>query len=251
MREQSGRVEAIDVLSGCDHSASVRCGDCRLSGICLPLALDTDDVDQLDRIIQRGRPLRREAHLFREGDAFNAVFAVRSGALKAYRTTRGGQEQVTGFYLPGEIVGLDGIAENRHISAAVALETSAICEIPFSELERLSDTLPTVRRRLMQVISKELNVEQELISLLGKNSSRQRIAALLLSLSRRNARRRLSATRLRLPMPRGDISNYLGLTVETVSRTFTKMQQDGIVRVNNKDVEILDMDALSAEFTAN
>jgi CRP/FNR family transcriptional regulator len=117
MHESTGRVEKIDVVSGCDHSASVRCGDCRLSGICLPLALDTDDVEQLNRIIQRGRPLRRGAHLYREGDPFEAVYAVRSGALKAYRTTRGGHEQVTGFYLPGEIVGLDGIAEDRLLVA--------------------------------------------------------------------------------------------------------------------------------------
>ncbi len=251
MPDQTGRIAKIDITSGCEHSNSVRCGDCRLSGICLPLALDTDDVEQLDHIIQRGRPLRRDAHLFREGDPFESVFAVRSGALKAYRTTRGGREQVTGFYLPGEILGLDGIAENRHISAAVALETSAICEIPFSELENLSGTLPTLRHRLMQVISREISTEQELISLLGKNSSRQRIAALLLSFSRRNARRKLSANRMRLPMSRGDIGNYLGLTVETVSRTFTRMQQDGIIAVDNKDVEILDAEALAQEFATN
>ncbi len=251
MRETPRQVQAIDIESSCSHSASVRCGDCRLSSICLPLALDTGDVEQLDQIIQRGRPLRRNAHLFREGEPFEAVYAVRSGALKAYRTTRGGQEQVTGFYLPGELLGLDGIADNRHISAAVALETSAICEIPFTELEKLSGVLPSVRQRLMQVISREITVEQELISLLGKNSSRQRVAALLLSFSRRNARRKLSANRLRLPMSRGDIANYLGLTVETVSRTFTGMQQDGILIVNNKDVEILDAAALAEEFGAN
>ncbi|MBN7797842.1 fumarate/nitrate reduction transcriptional regulator Fnr [Parahaliea mediterranea] len=231
--------------AACGYNPSIRCGDCRLSGICLPLALETGDIDQLDNIIQRGRPLQRNAHLYREGDAFKAVYAVRSGALKAYRTTDAGREQVTGFYLPGEILGLDGIADERHGSSAVALETSAICEIPFEALEKLSIAMPRLQRHFLQLMSREISDDQQLITLLGKNTAAQRVIALLLSLSSRNARQHLSATRIRLPMSRTDIGNYLGLTVETVSRTLTRLQRDGLLRVDSREVELLDATALA------
>lgn len=223
----------------------VRCGDCRLSGICLPLALESDDIDQLDSIIQRGRPLQRGAHLYREGDPFTSVYAVRAGALKVYHSSDGGREHITGFYLPGEIVGLDGIADNRHGSSAVALETSAICEIPFEALDKLTDRMPKLRRHFLQLMSREISDDRQLVSLLGRNSATERIAVLLLSLSNRSARRHLSATRLRLPMSRGDIGNYLGITVETVSRTLTRLQRDGVIAVDNREVELRDLQALS------
>ncbi len=234
----------------CNHNPSVRCRDCRLSGICLPLALESKDIDELDRIIQRGRPVQRHGHLYREGDVFTSVFAVRSGALKAYRTTDNGREQVTGFYLPGEILGLDGIAETRYGSSAVALETSAICEIPFEALEKLGTNLPNLQRHFMRLMSREISYDRQLITLLGKNTAAERIVALLLSLSSRNARRQLSATRFRLPMSRSDIGNYLGLTVETVSRTLTRLQRDELIQVDNREVELIEPAALSAILAA-
>jgi CRP/FNR family transcriptional regulator len=246
MDSRSVRPVAGEAIAACGHNPRVRCSDCRLSGICLPLALSADDIDQLDRIVQRGRPLQRKAHLYREGDAFSAVYAVRSGALKAYRTTDGGREQVTGFYLPGEIIGLDGIANNMHGSSAVALETSAICEIPFEALERLSARMPGLQRHFLRLMSREISDDQQLITLLGKNTAAQRVGALLLSLSSRNARRHLSASRLRLPMSRSDIGNYLGLTVETVSRTLTRLQRAHLIHIDNREVELLDPEALSA-----
>lgn len=224
----------------CSHDVSANCSDCRLSSICLPFALESSDVEELDRIIQRGRPLQKGTHLYRQGDAFNAVFAVRSGTLKAYSTTDDGREQVTGFYFPGEIVGMDGISQNRHASSACALETSAICEIPFSSLEKLSASMPQLQRHFFQLMSREITEDQQLITLLGKSSADARIAALLLSISLRNARRRLSASQFRLSMSRVDIGNYLGLTVETVSRVFTRLQKAGIVEVNNREIQILD-----------
>jgi CRP/FNR family transcriptional regulator len=228
----------------CSHDFQVTCSNCRLNGICLPLALEQDDIVELDRIIQRSKPLQKNQHLYREGDDFQSVYAVRSGTLKAYKTTDDGREQVTGFYFPGEIVGMDGISNNTHASSAKSLETAAICEIPFTSLERLSALMPNLQRHFFQLMSREITADQQLITLLSKNSADERVASLLLSISSRNARRKLSATQFRLPMSRVDIGNYLGLTVETVSRVFSRMQKMDILQVDNKEIEILDLDAL-------
>jgi CRP/FNR family transcriptional regulator len=225
----------------CTHDYQVSCGNCRLSSICLPLALESDDIQQLDDIIQRSKPLQKGQHLYREGDDFQSVYAVRSGTLKAYKTTDDGREQVTGFYFPGEILGMDGISKNTHASSARTLETSSVCEIPFSSLSKLSSLMPTLQRHFFQLMSREITEDQVLITLLSKNSAEERVAALLLSISSRNARRKLSATHFRLPMSRVDIGNYLGLTVETVSRVLSRMQKLGILSVDNKEIEILDM----------
>jgi CRP/FNR family transcriptional regulator len=231
-------------LKPCTHNYQVNCGNCRLNSICLPLALESDDIDQLDSIIQRSKPLQKNEHLYREGDEFESVFAVRSGTLKAYKTTDDGREQVTGFYFPGEILGMDGISNNTYASSAKALETAAVCEIPFSSLEKLSTLMPSLQRHFFQLMSREITEDQQLITLLSKNSADERVASLLLSISTRNSRRKLSATQFRLPMSRVDIGNYLGLTVETVSRVFSRMQKMEILRVDNKEIEILNTENL-------
>jgi CRP/FNR family transcriptional regulator len=231
-------------LKPCVHDYQVNCGNCRLNSICLPLALESDDIQQLDDIIQRSKPLQKSQHLYREGDEFQSVFAVRSGALKAYKTTDDGREQVTGFYFPGEILGMDGISNNAHASSAKALETAAVCEIPFTSLERLSAMMPNLQRHFFQLMSREITEDQQLITLLSKNSADERVASLMLSISTRNSKRKLSATQFRLPMSRVDIGNYLGLTVETVSRVFSRMQKMEILSVDNKEIQILDVDGL-------
>ena len=231
-------------MKPCAHEYQVNCGNCRLNSICLPLALESDDIQQLDNIIQRSKPLQKHQHLYREGDEFQSVFAVRSGTLKAYKTTDDGREQVTGFYFPGEILGMDGISNNAHASSAKSLETSAVCEIPFSSLEKLSSMMPNLQRHFFQLMSREITEDQQLITLLSKNSADERVAALMLSISTRNSRRKLSSTQFRLPMSRVDIGNYLGLTVETVSRVFSRMQKMDILQVDNKEIEILDLEGL-------
>jgi len=231
-------------LKQCSHDYQVNCSSCRLNSICLPLALESDDIQLLDDIIQRSKPLQKNQHLYREGDDFQSVYAVRSGTLKAYKTTDDGREQVTGFYFPGEILGMDGISNNTHASSAKALETAATCEIPFVSLEKLSSHMPSLQRHFFQLMSREITEDQLLITLLSKNSADERVAALMLSISTRYARRKLSATQFRLPMSRVDIGNYLGLTVETVSRVFSRMQKLDIMRVDNKEIEILDPEAL-------
>lgn len=228
----------------CPHDDTLRCGNCRLNTLCLPISLQTDEIEQLESIVQRGRPVDKNAHIYRQQADFCSVFAVRVGCVKTYRTTSDGTEQVTGFYFPGEIFGMDGIASNHYTNSAVSLETSAICEIPFDNLQQLSTSLPSLQRHFFQLMSQEITSDQQLITLLSKNSAEERMAAFLISLSHRFQERSFSALRFRLPMSRGDIANYLGLTVETVSRVLRKLQQNGVIAVDNKEVEILNINTL-------
>lgn len=225
-------------------TSHVTCTDCSLNPICLPIAVRDDELDELDSIIKRSRPLRRGEHLFRPGDTFESVYAVRSGAFKTYTLTEEGEEQVTGFYLPGEILGMDGLSTNQHSNAAKSLESSAICEIPFTKLEGLSSRIPTLQRHFFQLMSREIQADQQLMLLLTKKPADERVAALLLNLSSRYTRRGLSANRFRLPMSRNDIGNYLGLAVETVSRIFTRLQQSGVLTVNGKEIEVTNRQVL-------
>lgn len=228
----------------CPHNPEVNCTDCRMNSLCLPIALELDEVERLNQIVQRGRPLQKDSHVYNVADEFSAIYAVRSGSIKTYNVSDQGVIQVTGFFLPGEIFGIDGIAHTHYVSAAVAMETSAICEIPFSRLEELSMTMPSLQRHFFKLMSKEITNDQQLITLLSKNSAEERVATLLLSISSRNAKRNLSSLRFRLPMSRADIGNYLGLTVETVSRVFSRFQKQGLLEVDKKEIEIKDIDAL-------
>lgn len=224
------------------------CADCALNPVCLPPAIDEAELEQLDNIIERNRPLPRGGLLFHEGSRFDAVFAVRSGALKTCSTLNNGEEQVTGFYLPGEIVGLDSIGDpsGNYGSTAIALETTAVCAIPFSSLEDLSRRLPGLQHHLFKLMSSEIRNDRLVMQLMGKRPAEERVAVLLLSLSARHKRRHLSEDNIHLPMSRADIGNHLGLALETVSRVFTRFQQLGILSVNGKDIVILDRVKLCA-----
>lgn len=228
----------------CPHNNQVSCNDCRLGTICLPLAMEDNDIVKLDEIVQRGRPLQKGAHIYRANDDFSAVYAVRSGTIKTYRVTNDGQEQITGFYFPGEILGMDGIGKGKYANSAKTLETAAICEIPFEHLEKLSTEVPNLQRHFFQLMSQEITADQQLITLLSKNSADERIAALLISISARMVRRKLSGTQFRLPMSRTDIGNFLGLTIETVSRVFSRFKKQELVEVDGKEIILKNIDGL-------
>ena len=230
--------------ASCPHDKKTSCNNCRLNTICLPISLHIEDIDRLNSIVQRGKPLQRGDYLYRANDPFNAVYAIRSGAVKALTLSDNGEEQVTGFYLPGEVVGLDGIADNCYTNSVIALETSSICEIPFNRMEELSLQIPNLQRHFFQLMSREITQDQQIITLLSKSTAEERIAALLLSISSRNSRRQLSAQAFRLPMSRTDIGNYLGLTIETVSRIFTRLQKQAVITVDKKEIFINNMDQL-------
>ncbi len=224
----------------------INCSSCRLNSLCLPISLELNDINKLDDIIQRGRPIQKGDRIYHAGEKFHSVYAVRSGAVKTIRNTQDGQEQITGFYLPGEIIGMDGLATNSHSNTAIALETSAVCEIPFSKLEDLSAQIPNLQRRFFQLMSKEITNDQQLITLLSKNNADQRIASLLLSISARNHSRGLAEDEFYLPMSRADIGNYLGLTIETVSRVMGRLHKSEMIYLDKKHVRIRNMADLRA-----
>lgn len=230
----------------CPHDAKISCASCRLSDLCLPLALNRDEIQRLDEIVERNRPYKKGDHLYRQRDIFKSVYAVRSGSFKSYVLNNNGQGRVTGFFLPGEIIGMDGIASKHYANSTVAMEHASICEIPFSQLERLSQQLPTLQHHFFAIMGNEIAKDQQVHTLLSSYTAEERTASFLLGLSSRYARVSFSPTRFLLPMTRSDIGEYLGLTVETVSRIFTALQRKGLIAVNNREIEILDIEALRA-----
>ncbi|KTB55119.1 fumarate/nitrate reduction transcriptional regulator Fnr [Pseudomonas syringae] len=216
------------------------CKDCSLAPLCLPLSLNLEDMDSLDQIVKRGRPLKKGEFLFRQGDTFESVYAVRSGALKTFNISDGGEEQLTGFHLPSELVGMSGMDAGAYPVSAQALETTSICEIPFERLDELSAQLPQLRRQLMRVMSREIRDDQQMMLLLSKKTADERIATFLVNLSARFRARGFSANHFRLSMSRNEIGNHLGLAVETVSRVFTRFQQNELIQAQGKEIHIID-----------
>lgn len=224
--------------------AGASCAGCRISGLCLPTALDGAELLQLDAIVRRGPPCGKDGYLYRRGDAFRSVFAVRSGSFKSLSADGPGRWRVSGFHLPGEVVGVDGIGGGRHDSSLQALEHSSACEIPFDRLAALSRRLPGLQRRVFAILSDEIARDRRTHILLCGSTAEERVTAFLLGLSGRFARMALSPVRFLLPMSRGDISQYLGLALETVSRVLADLGRRNLVAVSRREIRILDGDAL-------
>jgi CRP/FNR family transcriptional regulator len=220
------------------------CRNCSLSELCLPRGMSEEDMNALDQIVKHQQPYQPGQHVFRAGDQSRALFAVHSGTLKSYCTTEGGDEQALGFTLPGELTGLDGMSDDTYASNSVVLETSSVCELPYDDLNELCHSLHGLNHQLMRLASKEINADQRMLLLLGKHTAEERLAAFLLSLSTHYNSRCPSATNFNLPMSRQDIGNYLGLAIETVSRLFARFQEEGLLKVNRREVTITDMPRL-------
>ena len=232
-----GKIETIDGAS-CAHGYKASCEQCRLSALCLPIALSDSEISRLDAIVQHRKPLHKGSRVYFEGDDFTSVFAVRSGCIKTYKTTEDGVELVTGFYFPGEIFGADGIVNQYYMVSAEALDTSAICEIPFGKLEKLSSEIPELMHRFYEVMSQEIVQDQQFIAMLNRSNSELRVAALLLNISSRISREQDYASEFRLPMARSEIANYLGLTIETVSRIVGRFKKSGLIEISGNNVLI-------------
>lgn len=228
------------------HPHHTHCQDCSLAALCLPISLNFEDIDALNEIVKRGKPLKKGEYLYRQGDGFSSVFAVRSGSLKTFSVSDNGEEQITGFHLPSELVGLSGIDSNSCPVSAQALETTSVCEIPFERLDELALQLPQLRRQLMRVMSREIRDDQQMMLLLSKKTADERIATFLINLSARFRARGFSANQFRLAMSRNEIGNYLGLAVETVSRVFSRFQQNELIAAEGKEVHILNSIELCA-----
>jgi len=223
----------------------IACKNCSLSTLCLPLGLESGDIEKLDKIVKRNRPLHRGDHLFRQGDRFNSIYAVKTGSIKTYAPSEDGGEQVWGFHLPGELIGLDAIEESKHHCSAKVLETTAVCEIPFNRLESLSSSLPSLQHQLFRLLSREIGHDEDMLTLLGKRSAEERLAAFLIGLSERFSKRGFSALDFHLSMSRHEIGNYLGLAVETVSRLFTRFHDEGLIKVERRHIQLLDITRLT------
>ncbi len=204
---------------------AIHCQDCSISQLCIPFTLNEHELDQLDNIIERKKPIQKGQTLFKAGDELKSLYAIRSGTIKSYTITEQGDEQITGFHLAGDLVGFDAIGSGHHPSFAQALETSMVCEIPFETLDDLSGKMPNLRQQMMRLMSGEIKGDQDMILLLSKKNAEERLAAFIYNLSRRFA---------------------LGLTVETISRLLGRFQKSGMLAVKGKYITIENSDALAA-----
>lgn len=226
--------------------STVSCQNCSINQLCLPFSLTESEIQSLDNIIQRKRPLHKGDKLFEAGFAFNALYAVRSGSFKSYTLSEQGEEQVVGFHLPGDIIGFDAISQQQHPSYASALETAMVCEIPYNIVDQLSSDLPKLKHQIMRLMSNEIRVDRELMYLLNKKTAEEKLAAFVYSLSQRFKSRGFAEAEFRLSMTRAEIGSYLGLTVETISRLFSRFQKQSLVEVDSKWVKIINKAELEA-----
>ncbi len=231
------------------QSLKTHCAACSMHHLCLPMGLNAQEMERLDDIIGKRRKVARNTALYRMGEDFKNLYAVRLGHFKTFQTNRGGTEQITGFQMPGELLGLDAISTDLHQCHAVALEDSEVCEIPFVLLQNLFLEIPGLQRHFHRMMSQEITREQSVMLLLGNMSAEQKLAAFFLNLSARYNARGYSDTNLHLRMTREDIGNYLGLTIESVSRLLTRFKQQRLIDIKQREVDLLSLDRLKALIT--
>ena len=220
------------------------CSSCNLRELCLPVGCLEPELERLDALVGTRRTVRRGETLFRTGEPFEAVYAVRTGFFKTRVSSNDGRDQVTGFQMAGELLGLDGISTDRHSCDAVALEDSQVCVIPYAQLEQLSREFTDLQRQFHKIMSREIVRDHGVMLLLGSMRAEARLAAFLLNLAQRLKARGFSPSSLVLRMTREEIGTYLGLKLETVSRCFSKLQEDRVLQVRQREVQILDQPAL-------
>jgi CRP/FNR family transcriptional regulator len=225
------------------------CSNCNLRELCLPLGLDEAEIARLDELVSNRRRIKRGEHLYRAGQEFDAIYAIRSGFFKTDVIIEDGREQVTGFQMAGELLGLDGISNEQHSCNAIALEDSEVCAIPFLSLEGLSREIQTLQRHFHKVMSREIVRDHGVMMLLGTMRAEERLAAFLLNLSQRFTARGFSPAEFYLRMTREEIGSYLGLKLETVSRAFSRFQEEGLISVQQKHIRILDIPGLKLLMT--
>jgi len=217
------------------------CSDCSLRDLCLPLGLNADDLRTLEGTVKSHRKLNKGDFLYRVGDSFRSLFAIRTGSTKTCEIAADGSVQITGFHLPGELLGIDAINSDIHPCDVIALETTEVCELPFGKLETLARELPGLQHQLFRLMSREVAEEEGQLLMLGRMKAEERLAAFLLSFSKRFQLLGYSPTDLRLPMSRQDLGDYLGLALETVSRLFSRFQEEKLITVQGRNVKLLNI----------
>jgi CRP/FNR family transcriptional regulator len=221
--------------------AQVACSRCALGELCLPRGLSPEETQRFEQIVHRSRPIQPGEHLFRAGDEFRSVASVRTGCFKSYVIDHEGQEQVLGFHLPGEVIGLDAIHSRKHTANVIALDTGAVCGLTFESVSNLARHMPDLQSEMFRIMSRRIS---ELETIAGDLSADERIAMFLISLSERFSRRGYSDSEFILAMSRRDIASYLRLATETVSRVLARFQKSGLLRVDRKQVLIRDLPEL-------
>lgn len=222
----------------------VSCSNCNLRELCMPVGLNDQQLQRIDEIVATRRKVKRGSTLFRNGETFTSLYAIRTGFFKTCVATEDGRDQVTGFQMAGEIIGLDGIVHDHHTCDAIALEDAEVCVMPFDGLEELSREITALQSHVHKVMSREIVREHGVMLLLGSMRAEERLAAFILNLVQRLHTRGFSSQELVLRMTREEIGSYLGLKLETVSRTFSKFVEEGMVEVKQRHIRILDTAAL-------
>ena len=229
-------------------SLKTQCSTCHLRDLCLPCGMIGSDLDRLDALMFARRKVKAGQTLYLEGERFLSIYAVRSGTFKSSLTLVDGREQISGFHMAGELMGLDGVANGTHASSATALEDSEICAIPYSHLTDLAVGSSGLQQVVGRLMSREIVREHSLMLLLGSMNAEERLAAFLLNLSQRLKARGYSAIEFHLRMSRAEIGSYLGMKLETVSRTFSAFQQQHLLGVDKRHIRIIDLDGLTRAF---
>ena len=227
-----------------NHSIKVACSNCNMRDLCMPIGLSAEELRRVDELVTRRPIIKRGTTLFRNGEKFTSLYAIRTGFFKTSVTTEDGRDQVTGFQMAGEIMGLDGIVNDHHTCDAIAIEDAEVCVLPFERIEEISREVKALQHHVHKIMSREIVREHGVMLLLGNMRAEERLAAFLLNLLQRLHARGFSQSDLVLRMTREEIGSYLGLTLETVSRTFSKFADDGLIAVNQRHIQIQDADAL-------
>ena len=238
-------LEAAKVITISSQSIKVACSNCNLRELCMPVGLSKNELERVDTMVEVRRKIKKGAALFHNGEAFRSLFAIRSGFFKTCMATEDGRDQVTGFQMAGEVMGLDGIVNDHHTCDAIALEDAEVCVLPFERIVAMSQESSSFQRHVHKIMSREIVRENGVMLLLGSMRAEERLAAFLLNLVQRLHTRGFSQSELVLRMTREEIGSYLGLKLETVSRTFSKFAEDGIIAVKQRHVRILKRDALN------
>ncbi len=222
----------------------IACSTCNLRELCLPVGLLPAELARIESVLDTRRHVGRREALYRQGDPFTSLYAIRTGVFKTRAGHADGRDQVTGFQMAGEILGLDGIVNDRHTCDAIALEDAEVCVMPFDRIEELARDIASLQHHVHRILSREIVREHGVMLLLGRMRAEERLAAFLLNLAQRLEARGLSPSELVLRMTREEIGSYLGLQIETVSRTLSKFVEDGIAQVDHRQVRILQPEAL-------
>jgi len=220
--------------------SSLRCTDCGLQNICFPPAFDDSALSRISEVIGQPPLLSKGQALYQIGDVHHAIYAIRSGSIKTSIIQRDGSELITGFYQPGEVVGLENLGHAVCTSRAEALEKTSLCVLPTGQLTALSRQLPELQQHIFNLMSTEIRADHQRLHLLGARSVEARLASFLYGWIQRLQQRKVSGSSFRLPMVRADLANHLGVAVETVSRSFSRLEQLGILQVSGKAVHVQD-----------